>query len=197
MSRASQRDGSARGRGAKGLLSPATARWVRTAGERISMSLFRSKTTTELGPEVIVWITKTQRAGVPLTLTSKTLDELLGIKALFDYAFALAEPIVRKRDEDAAARYDSGDDSLPRVYRGAPEVVVRPWTEGIDGQSVLQRFEDLPTGDTEEERAANTAGGVGGQVDQRVQSPHAPADYDEAVSQYQELRQSLQDGDTP
>lgn len=160
------------------------------------MSLFRSASTRETGPDVIIWIGKTGRAGVPLALTSKTTEELLGMKALFEYAFELAEPIVRKRDEDARADFDRGDDTNPRIYRGVPEVAVRPWTEGIDGSSVLQRFEDLPAGDADEERASIPTGGYGGHLDKRLTPPGIAADYDAEIEQYKEFRELSQAGDS-
>lgn len=77
--------------------------------------------TTEPGPTVRLVIARK----FMLDLTNTTEEELHELREFFDRAFALAEPIVLARDKEARDVYERGDDTLARLHRVVPSVVVR------------------------------------------------------------------------
>ena len=60
-----------------------------------------------------------------LPLTSLTKEELDKLKELIDFAHTWAEPITEERDKVAQDAFDKGDDTIARVYRQVPKLVVR------------------------------------------------------------------------
>jgi hypothetical protein len=77
--------------------------------------------------ETIILTLPIKGRGRPLAwnLSSLTHAELVAIREYFDIAFELAEPVCIERDKAANEAFDSGDDSVTRIYRALPELIVR------------------------------------------------------------------------
>lgn len=114
----------------------------------------------EKGPDVVLFLTfrvayKTQMA---IDLSRFTEEELDAFKQFVNDTIELARPIVQQRDRVAKENYERGIDSDPRIYRGVPKVIRRPWAVGIDASSVLDRLEDIPRRPEPEKPASRRAG---------------------------------------
>lgn len=80
-----------------------------------------------------------------IILTDMTESEILAMQELFIEMFAMAIPICRARDQRAKEAYEAGEDADRRLYREVSSVFTRPWALGINGESLLQRLDDLPS----------------------------------------------------
>jgi hypothetical protein len=99
-------------------------------------------------------------------LTALTHEELLAMRELFNFAFDLAEPVILLRDRIAQDAFDKGDDSFIRVYRQAPQLIIREGTIRQDGESLRERPDNFLDGDFPEaeevEEVRSSSGGVRG-----------------------------------
>jgi hypothetical protein len=77
---------------------------------------------TETGTEVVI---STYPPMTYFSLTNLTLDELRGLRALWNLMIDEAEPLVAALDREARERYENGDDLDVRLYRQPPVFVVR------------------------------------------------------------------------
>lgn len=108
----------------------------------------------QVGPTVIVQmdIGRTGRRPIYLNLTALTAEELRGFRDVMNFAFDLAEPVAKDRDEVARRAKDAGDDSYARVYRAVPQLIIRDGKVIPYGEGVQDRPDDVPGG----------SGGAGG-----------------------------------
>lgn len=119
-------------------LNPDWAGWIK--GHRNTLVRVISwKDTTKFGPNVLLWWPGQLNAGkqLALNLCELTIPELEGLEKFIVDTIALAKPIAEARDEKARVEYDEGRDVDPRIYWRLPEVVIRPWSVGINPESIL------------------------------------------------------------
>lgn len=83
-----------------------------------------------------------------LNLSNLTIEELSALKELLDTAFKWAEPVVNQRDKEAQDAWENGDDSHSRNYRPLPTVVYRKEPKREHDESVRERPEGVPEGDS-------------------------------------------------
>lgn len=102
----------------------------------------------QVGPTVIVQmdIGRTGRRPIYLNLTALTAEELQGFRDVMNFAFDLAEPVARDRDEVARRAKEAGDDSYARVYRSVPQFIVRDGKVIPYGEGVQDGSDDVPGG---------------------------------------------------
>lgn len=100
----------------------------------------------QVGPTVIVQmdIGRGGRRPVYLNLTALTEAELRAFRDVMNFAFDLAEPVARDRDEVANRAKEAGDDSYARVYRAVPQFIVRAGKVIPYGEGVQDRSDDVP-----------------------------------------------------
>jgi hypothetical protein len=93
---------------------------------------------SEIGPNYRLTLTS-GRFKIDYYLTSLIEEELNAIKSIFELALELAYPITRARDRMAQDAFSDGDDSFTRIYRPAPQFVVRNREATEHDQSILDR----------------------------------------------------------
>ena len=132
---------------------------------------------SEIGTNYRLTFTSNRRS-IDYYLTSLTEAELDAIRGIFEFAFELAYPIARERDRMAQDAFTDGDDSFTRIYRPAPQFVVRDRTAAEHDQSLLDRsraaFDRKRSG-----RDSDNEPGVSGTVLASVESEHPQAKDDE------------------
>jgi hypothetical protein len=102
----------------------------------------------QVGPNVIVQLDfgRNGRRPIYLNLTALTAEEVQVFRDVMDFAFDLAVPVAKDRDEVAARAKDAGDDSYSRVYRAVPQFIVRNGKVIPYGESVQDGSDDVPGG---------------------------------------------------
>lgn len=152
----------------KGVYVPERMAWVDTVlGQSILMYYPEdhdvTKNTKEPGPTVKVLIPRHTGQPVLWDISSMTLEELQLMREFFDLVFDTAEPIVRMRDEVAQDEFAAGNDSITRLYRKVPQLVVRKRPEPQHSEGVLDGHENVPEGDGDGRGSGDsTSGGVRG-----------------------------------
>lgn len=100
----------------------------------------------EPGPTLRLMLPQLRGKSMLYNVTALTHEELVEMKKIFDMLFQIAEPIVKERDKAAQDAFDRGDDSIRRIYRQAPHMVVREGPLGKYSASVLKRLASAPDG---------------------------------------------------
>jgi len=141
--------------------------WVNTFLGQIALYFYEegtavADTTTEPGPTVKVLIPRYKGPTVHWDLSALTLEELTKLREFFDLAFDTAEPVIRMRDKVAQDAFAEGNDSISRLYRPVPQLVVRKRPEPEHSEGVLDGPENVPSGNDDGSAVNGSAGGVRG-----------------------------------
>jgi len=123
------------------------------------------KTEPDSGPTIRLYVPRPNARDFSLNITALTEEELLAFEEFMAFLFELAKPVVRERDRIASEALADGDDSYTRVYRQAPQFVVRQGAKPADGEGVLRGPDDLPGGSGGGESATGDDGGLRGAGD--------------------------------
>lgn len=101
---------------------------------------------TEPGPTIRLMIPGKTRQPVYFTFTALTSEELASLRELFNRMFDMVEPIVEHRDKAAQDAYDQGDDTITRLYRQVPRLIVREGAIREHSISLRERPSGPPAG---------------------------------------------------
>lgn len=192
---ASYRPGSRRGyKRSDGRMSANRLAWLRTViGTFVLMKGYDDDSHLQEGQETkeaIVEQGDTYRlllprptGGRPVTynLTALTHEEFLALKTFFMKVFDLVEPVVVLRDRNAEDAYSKGDDSFARIYRQAPQLVIREGAHGEDVQRIQLGPEDVSEGYEPDGDSGGGLRGAGDDVAAEV-SPHPLSEDDEPAT---------------
>jgi hypothetical protein len=135
-------------------------------------------------PDVIISLPKGDSG---FSLTSLSADELRAVRALFDLAFELAEPISEILDDQALKAWEDGDDTFKRLYRAAPvfalreRVLTEHYSRLPDGpERVARLVADIRKRTDDLARARGSSSQVSDRTQRRLgTADHAPEDGDD------------------
>jgi hypothetical protein len=130
-------------------MSENRAAWVRTATGVLAYQRYlpgEEDHDKELGPNIVLYIPVPGRRPTTINLTAMTLPELEAVKEFLDFIIEEARPVVAERDRIANEAYEQGDDSFVRVYRDAPQLIIRSRYEHKQHQGVPDGSEDVSAG---------------------------------------------------
>lgn len=120
--------------------------------------------TMEPGEEYIILIISNRRE-IKMNLSGMTQQELLALKTFLNRAFDMAEPICEERDRAANEAFEAtGDDSFVRLYRRAPEFVIRRGKVGQHTSGIPSGSEPDPSVGEDGRDPDRRPGGYSGEV---------------------------------
>jgi hypothetical protein len=140
--------------------------WIKTAVGMMVLMEYRNgededESTNETEPTIRLYLPQPGRKAVSYDLTALTEPELDAMEKFFALLFKKARPVVQQRDKVANDALERGDDSFARVYRDAPQFIVREGQVSSDGQGVYDRPEDAPGGHAPDSDSDSSVGGSG------------------------------------
>jgi hypothetical protein len=91
-------------------------------------------------------------------LSDHTEEELKYLKEILDIAFYLAIPVAQERDRVAREALDAGDDAFARLYRGVPQLFIRPGLKREYDPSVPIGSPRVPKVDNETGNSSDRSG---------------------------------------
>lgn len=127
-----------------GKLSEGRAAWVKAAFGQLVLMVEAEPDHPNLGPSVMLTYPRPSGRPVTINLTALTEEELDAMQQFFDLLFQTARPVIRLRDKVAKDALAQGDDSHARVYRQAPQFVVRSREVIANAQGVWERLAGVP-----------------------------------------------------
>lgn len=145
-----------------GKISENRAAWCKTVIGQFVLMLDPPENADQVGTDIRLHIPRPGMRDVTLNLTAMTVEELDAFEQFITLILQTARPVCEERDKVAQDALDQGDDSHGRVYRQAPQFIVRSGAILADHAGLRRGLEGVPE---VEPTAGASDGGIRGRGD--------------------------------